>query len=575
MGAHRTTSEDFFRRCLLAAALTLFVAIVYAPSLKAGFIYDDVRVILRQAVPESLSDIFEVFAEPHYEGLPYYRPVTRLTFLVQKLLHGDDPLPFHLFNVLLIAGTACWVFVLLQRPAFAIPPELAALAAAVFTVHPVASSCVYPIASGRETLLPVFFMIGALDAFLRSGRAWRIAAIALFGLALFSKEQAVILLPLLVVADLLGLSEDAPAGGLHSWVRRYWPFILIEGAYFVVRGQLFAGTEYRVAGHPALVALTPIYAMQMMITPFVALVYEPVAVESWLSPVRVLVGLSVLSSIIASGRRGWAGVRRPVFFWVSAFFLSLLPTANIFEQDTPYDERYVYLGLLSFVSIAALVLARPWSRSASRWQLRIAALLVITCCAAITLHRGVYFRDDEAFHRQWARTSPGYFLPHHNLAAALYARGKTRQAERQYLRSIELNPRWPDSYLNLAIIYLAGGRYDRALGFARRYADLKPDSAKAQYSLALVLQNLERNDEAMAHYLRTLELDPMNAEAHNNLGVLYDELGQTDQALMHYRAALAIDPGKEGTRRNIRLIEERNPRDSPAAGGEAPAAKDR
>ncbi len=74
-------------RAAWAAAALVFV--LYLPSLGNGFVYDDFDLIVRQAPPSGVGDILQVFAERHWPTLPYYRPVVRLTMVVQQAWHGD------------------------------------------------------------------------------------------------------------------------------------------------------------------------------------------------------------------------------------------------------------------------------------------------------------------------------------------------------------------------------------------------------------------------------------------------------------------------------------------------------
>src|SRR5207247_9770230 len=144
-------------RILLAVALFLRGTAVYAPAARNAFIYDDIQVIQRQRAPRSVADFARIFAERHFYNLPYYRPITRLTLLAQKTVHGDDPAPFHLANAALMGLAAVAAYGLLRRPAFGLERPPAFLAAALFGLHPIASSCVFPFTSCREHHLPYLY----------------------------------------------------------------------------------------------------------------------------------------------------------------------------------------------------------------------------------------------------------------------------------------------------------------------------------------------------------------------------------------------------------------------------------
>ena len=149
----------------------------YHSALGAGFVYDDLLHVVDEPIPANFEQLARIFAEPMSPLVPYYRPLARLANVGQKLAHGDAPLPFHLLNLAL--GLACaWALraVLVTR-AIGITPEWASLAALLFALHPIASECIYAVASGRETLLPTLFTLLACGAYLRGtsrGRAARI-----------------------------------------------------------------------------------------------------------------------------------------------------------------------------------------------------------------------------------------------------------------------------------------------------------------------------------------------------------------------------------------------------------------
>ena len=229
------------------------------------------------------------------------------------------------------------------------------LAAAVFAVHPVASSCVYPIASGRETLLPALFVLLALYCFLRPGTWWRVGASVSFALALFGKEQAVVTLAVFVLADALGLTSAPPGRSLRRWLIRYWPEAAIGALYFSIRHFLFAGGEYRL-GDLGQFALSYLYALQVVTVPFWELVYEPPA-RVWFSPWRLAIALAITGWAVLWIRRSWPAVRSLTWFWLGWFVLTLLPTANLLDQEAPFAERYVLLAALGPLFLLAWVLS--------------------------------------------------------------------------------------------------------------------------------------------------------------------------------------------------------------------------
>lgn len=546
------------------------------------FVYDDVQVILEQTAPAGIADVAHYFAEEHFPGLSYYRPVTRSTLLVQKALHGDVARPFHLFNAALAGALFLLAYALLRRRPFSAAPMPALLAAALFALHPLASSCVYPAASGRETMLPAVLSLAALYTFLRDGRGWTVAAVATFALALFSKEQAVTLPPLFLLAELLGLAErDADTGGRR---RRWWRWgamaVTLVG-YFAIRRALFGGAEFRwsVFSEPLGPVVSMLFGLQATVAPFAALRYEP-PLAVWWSPLRLALALAVLAVLAWAALRRWPKLRPLALFCAAFFVVTQAPTANILVQEAKFSERYVFLGVFGLLALSAVVLSQAWDRPAARRAGLAVGLALVALSAAVSWHRAVYFRDDLAFAEQWARSNPTSSIAEMGIAAALVRRGEPEASLEHYQRAIDLDPDYadayfnlgntladlgrrepaerayrealahkaelPQAYLNLGRLARLDGRPAAAVEVLRRGLDEGKAKGAVAAELRLVLADaladLGRPDEAVVEYRRSLEQNPGSAQAYYALGTTLLAQGRDAEATAALERAVALDP---------------------------------
>ncbi len=519
-----------WRTACLAAALVALVAVAYAPAARLGFIYDDYELIVDREPPRSLAELARVFAERHWPTLPYYRPVARASMLAQKAAHGNEPAPYHGLNVALIAGVALAAFLLLRTGRLALPLPLALLGAALFALHPVASSCVYPIASGRETLWPTLFELLAVAAWLRSGARAHGLALVAFAAALLSKEHAVVLPVLFVLADSLGLSADAPESGAAAWLRRYAPSLAVLLGYFALRRLVFADEGALVlAGDPAAPFLSLGYALQVLFAPTRALVYEPI-VSVWLSPWRL--GLALLGSaalLVALARRD-SPARARALFWTGWLLVGLAPTANLLVQEARFDERYVFFASLGLIALACTALEPAWERPRARSAVAGAFALAIAAAAATSAGRAEYFASDSAFLARWIESDPGRAQPHLSL-------GKLAARDRDYTR--------------------AADHFHAAL-------ERDPEQPDALNGLGLAFEALGQTERAEQSFKRALAADPDNAWAHNNLGVLYLSSGRLDEAAAEFEASLAAAGDDTNARINLALVRAKQG-DRPAA----------
>lgn len=542
---------------LLRAAepVVLFVAVVavYAQSVSYDFIYDDRQLIIDRPAPRSVAEVLEVFAVGHWKGLPYYRPIARLTMVVQKYLHGDNPAPYHGLNTLFMGSFAVLTWMLLRQPPMAIGRWPALMGGALVAAHPVASCTVYPICSGRESLMPAMFVVAAVTSYLRPGRLWYAAAMGLFAVSLMCKEQAVILPGLFLLADGLGLSPAAPIRRIVVWAKRYLPVGGILLLYFLIRWLvLHESDKIQVVlfDQPARFALSYLYALQTTFVPFVQLVYEP-SRDVWVSLWRAGVCSAVVIGIACLAYRYWSVVGRLVLFWLGWFVLTLLPTANILQQEVAFDERYVLLALVALVGLGMLLGSLFWERKSVRFAFILCITVMVTSCGWISHKRGQYFVDEFSFHSQWAYTNPKSDQAHRGLGWALLQQDRLEEAVMHLEESLRLNPRGIPAQINLGNVYMRCGDPAKALPYFVEVMRLQPNHAESHNDLAGVLAALGNADEAFYHYDTALRLNPKLPEAHNNMGVLLVQQGKVDAAAAHFEIAIQIQPNNAEAHNNL------------------------
>jgi serine/threonine-protein kinase len=105
-------------------------------------------------------------------------------------------------------------------------------------------------------------------------------------------------------------------------------------------------------------------------------------------------------------------------------------------------------------------------------------------------------------------------------------------AEREFQRALELNPRHPDAYHWYAINYLVPlGRFDEASQMLKDAADADPLSTPIRVSCGLLRYFSRQYVEALKELRYSLELDPDSATSQMFIGLTLAELGRFDEAL--------------------------------------------
>jgi hypothetical protein len=539
--------NNFLSPLIVFLILFLIILCVYYPSFKFDFIYDDFIVITEQPPLTGVSDVFRIFHERNCPHPPYYRPIVRTTLLLQKTISGNNPAPFHQCNVFLLWIAAVCVYWLLRQPPLSVPRLLAFMVSCLFVLHPVTSASVYPVTSGRENLLPGIFMILAIISYFKKGRIWFWGTVTFFSLALFGREQAVMLLPLFILGDILRKKGDPEVKKIPYWFKRYTPMIIILFIYMQVRLSLFGGSEFVLAifEDPLKTLSTPLYAFQSIFAPFYDEVYEPKHIKVWLSLPRVFFAMIPVGAI-GFGMYSFSDKGRFLFiFWGSWFVLSILPTANVIIQEAAFSERYILQAYLAILVVTAFVLAQLWHKKIVQKILVITGIIIIVILAAFTTNRGNFFKGNEVFYKQWIKVNPDHPAPYLGLSRIYLMRGELDQALHFSSKAVMLKPNYMQAIEYKAIILGERGEYEKAVGCFNHVLAIDPNSINTHYNLGVFYLHNKEYKPAIERFKKCIELDPMQPGAYYNLGLIYEGMGKQLLAKKYYRKAYFLNPRYE------------------------------
>ena len=110
-------------------------------------------------------------------------------------------------------------------------------------------------------------------------------------------------------------------------------------------------------------------------------------------------------------------------------------------------------------------------------------------------------------------------------------------AEREFLRAIEINPDAAEPHLGYAHLLSNLGHQHRAIAEIRRARELDPLSLIANTLEGAFLALADRDDEALARLRRVFDIDPDFWVAQLHAGGICLKSGKIDQALSHLRSA--------------------------------------
>ena len=560
---------------------------------------------------------------------PTGRPVSMLSLALNYALLGSvEPFWFKFTNLILHCLIGTLIYMLLDRlrassvdwrSTLGESPALPLFASAIWLLHPLQLSSVLYVVQRMEQLSAFFTVAGLLvwvsyrrhwlDRMPRSDEvsrclAWLAACLAM---AVMSKEDGVLLLPLLVLVELfffrlvfggqqqrwllLGAYGGIALGLVLFILWTIWTPSWIAGLYssreFTLGERLL--TQLRVLWQYLGWILVPdIRAM--------ALHHDALEVStSLLQPGTTAVAAAAWLAVAASLALGWR--RFPVFnFSMAWFLLAHLLESSLLPLEMSYEHRN-YLPLLGPALWLAWMVLEALPRLVTR-QRAVLALILLVVLGAQLLQRSVIWHDEERMSAYHLRHHPGSARSIYHYANTQLRRGESSsvQAQQQsyigrarvyYEHILEIRP--DDLAALVTLLYLDSRYFPKAdaerwaselevaalkpvLSFAdrnalgllqecmltqlctlspERYRDLLARMAQAHPGDAMYPEMLAvyagRADQdfvtAARFHEQTLMDSPGNLNAHQNLIALYQISGQRREAIELMQQMLVVDDG--------------------------------
>jgi tetratricopeptide (TPR) repeat protein len=125
-----------------------------------------------------------------------------------------------------------------------------------------------------------------------------------------------------------------------------------------------------------------------------------------------------------------------------------------------------------------------------------------------------------------------------------FEKTSTEEAQRAYVRALELDPNLSDAHLNLGKLYHDAGMLQQSELHYRAAMKCAPDDAAPYFNFGVLLEDLKQPREAARYYKEAIERDPAFADAHYNLGLVFESLGKKKEAFGHLRTARKLYVGK-------------------------------
>jgi len=560
-------------RRLALIGCPLLALVLYLPTLRCDFVFDDRGVILMNPLLHDLHNLPRLLVTPYWNapGHPreLYRPLTGVSFALDGALSGMRPVWFHAVNAVLHA-LATFLVTLLGLELARGQAATAAIAGTLFAVHPIHVEAVAGIV-GRSEILAALGVLTAILCHRRSllvardrlaiwtGAAW-LAALC----GMFAKESAI------VGPALCLLSEVVPPGRDPAPRRRaalYSGYAVGAALYLAARmsvlGMLGPGQPIPFVDNPAAAAgaldgrLTGLGTLvryaSLLVWPLhlsADYSYDQIPViHSLLDPLAAT-GLVLALAVIAAG--AWLLRRAPIGGFALLFMaISASLTTNVaLFIGTLLAERLMYLPSVGLCLFAGWMVGRIERRKA-RLLARTAMALVAALMFGRAYARIPDWKDDFSLYRSAARIAPRSARIRYNLGNAYLRAARNRDAEENYRRALAIYPEFQDARVNLGMALVQQGRAAEALDFLEAAALKDQGNADLAVNLGTAYRGLGDDGRAERAFRRALELDPDSSRAWNNLGSLELKRGHVKEAIADLEKAVRLEPGMAVYRVNL------------------------
>lgn len=540
-GPSQSNSKTIFISLVL---IVLAGVCVYANSLQGQFVWDDETLIEYNPYIKDWAYLPKIFASRlgsvAREAGAFYRPVQTFTYLVDYSIGRLNVIGYHIVNMIWHILAALSLFGLLQ--ALFKNHKLSLLTSLLFVVHPIHTEAVSYV-SGRADSLVAFFMVLSFLLYLKHRERQRmfvlIGMVVGYVLALLSKELSLILLPLILFYHYaFKRPVDKKAffallGVLISYV--LWRLLVVGGAS-VAQGEPPTFFE-RFPG--IFVSLTNYF--RLLLLPIGLHMEYGGLLFPFLEP-KAIIGMILLPIILIFVWRKKADDPF-LFFAVGWFFITLLPSLNVFFAINAYmAEHWLYLPSIGFLLIVARFLVNLFDNQQKRGIAVVVMAGLLVFYSVLTIRQNRYWNNDISFYKHMLRYSPMSSRLYNNLAKAYHDAGKDDELIVLLQSAIQLQPDNALAHNNLGNAYKETGKFNEAIRHYKLAIKIDPTHVGPYYNLSTIYSDMGNDDEAIILLNKAIELSPYFPQSYNKLGLIYLDRGQTDKTVELLSKALKLNP---------------------------------
>lgn len=511
--------------------------VVFGRSVFFGFVmHDDDKMITENTViKEGFNPAIAFKTDAWFMDarIELYRPWQSITYMMDYAIGKENPMVYHIHNLVVFLAGVMLLFVLLQ---YYFKPILAWAGAVLYSVNLLTPHAAGWIAARGDLYLMLFgagFLVLLMRYLKANSKTALWLSVPVFFMALLSKESAVALLPIALVM-IYAEKKRMPSG--IEWA---WGGInaLCLAGYFAMRSPAIAdaGNLSAVAFFSNLRSLPEEYFKMIIPLGF--------SVMPGYSTLWTLGGV-LLFGILGFLVTKYKPDSRIMLTGAAIWLISLLPSmayepsfAGVAYDYLDHRAWFPFIGLW----IIILGIADKANLASNRNVVAVFAV-VLAVWAGISAWRVGTYNDWESYYTNAITTNPGSGLANLNYGSLLRDKGSWEEALPFIEKGVALSPDYTDARVRLSEAYFKLGKYPESVEQANAALAKEPNNITALQFRGSALGASGHVAEAAEDFKKILEADPTNIHGMFNLGVAYKEANQLDKAIEMYSKVILAQP---------------------------------
>jgi len=586
----QTPSEskgEFSVRFKLAILLGVISLIVYANTLRNGFVLDDITVITQNSiVSKGVSAIPEIFCTPYRRGYhispnDLYRPLSLSMFAIERQFFGINPIAYHFTNIILFAGCVILLFLFLDQLFYRKKMAVAFIASLLFAIHPIHTEVVANVKSSDE-LLCFFFAFLSLNVFikyLQTGKKTHLIIGSLFFfISLLSKETVITFLAIIPLIFFFYRDENKKRSAyitvgivfaaiifliIRFSVLNFYHANEITNISFIDNSLAKLGLPFESRIATAVLILG--YYIKLLFVPYPLICdysYNSISFVSFKN-IDALFSLAIYSLLIVFGiRRFLKNKKDAIAFSVLFFLITISLFSNIpFLIGTTMGERLMFFPSIGFCLFVPLALEKWVARSELTYpsfvkNTFILVTLIPVCLIfmGLTIVRNNDWKDDYTIFTTDIKKQPNSTRININcgreiVTNAFVTEKDTAKQKKIILQGISylkntttIYPNYNDAYTIIGLAYLTIFDYDSAERYFVKAFQIHDTSSVEINNLANVYFQEKKYAQAIEVYKKAIKTNLNDTIAYERIAISYFGSSQYDSSEVYCIKALNLNP---------------------------------